>query len=137
MNIQISKESEVPVHEQIASQIVFLIAAGKWPSGKDLPSVRALAQNLGVHRNTVVQAYQDLILKAMVEKTAGRRLTVRRAESGAGAGRSLDGFLNSVLRDAKRRGYSLQQIHHWTREKLAAAPPERILAISEIGRAHV
>lgn len=130
MDIQISKDSEVPVHEQIASQIVFLIAAGRWQGGKDLPSVRALAQSLGVHRNTVVQAYQDLILKALVEKTAGRRLTIRRNDP-PGSGRGLDGFLNSMLREAKRRGYSLQQVHNWTREKLVAAPPDRIVAISE------
>jgi len=42
VKIRISKESDVPLRRQIATQIEFLIATGKLNPGEVLPSVRAL-----------------------------------------------------------------------------------------------
>jgi DNA-binding transcriptional regulator YhcF (GntR family) len=61
MEIRISKESDVPVREQLAEQIVFQIATEKLKPGQMLPSVRELARRLGIHHNTVSHAYQDLV----------------------------------------------------------------------------
>ena len=56
MDIHISRDSDVPVHEQITAQFVLLIGTGGLEAGASWPSVRALAQRLGVHRNTVSRA---------------------------------------------------------------------------------
>ena len=46
MDIRLSKESEVPLRQQLAEQIVFLITTGKLRSGQRLPSVREVARRL-------------------------------------------------------------------------------------------
>lgn len=40
MDIHLSKESEVPLRQQLTEQIVFSIATGKLRTGKQLPSVQ-------------------------------------------------------------------------------------------------
>ena len=76
MDIRISKESEVPIHEQVAAQIVLLIGTSQWKPGKTLPSVRELARRLKIHHNTVSRAYQDLVLQKLVARRRGIRLVV-------------------------------------------------------------
>ena len=70
MDLRISKESELPLRQQLAEQIVFQIAMGKLRPGQALPSVRELARRLKIHHNTVSEAYQDLIARRWV---VGRR----------------------------------------------------------------
>ena len=77
MDIRISRESEVPVHEQLAAQIILSIGTGELKPGDPLPSVRALARRLKIHHNTVSQAYQDWVLQLLVVKRRGSRLVVR------------------------------------------------------------
>src|SRR5439155_2200930 len=59
MNLQISRESEVPIREQLAEQIVFLIVTEKLKPQEVLPSVRQLARRLKIHHNTVSHVYAD------------------------------------------------------------------------------
>ena len=61
MDITVSKESEVPLCEQVSAQVIFLIGTGRLKPGDALPSVRALARRLKIHHNTVSQAYQELV----------------------------------------------------------------------------
>ena len=67
MTIRIDKDAKVPVYLQIADQIKAQIISGALPRGGTLPSERALAQILDVHRNTVVKAYSELKSDAWVE----------------------------------------------------------------------
>jgi DNA-binding transcriptional regulator YhcF (GntR family) len=132
MDIHISKESEVPLHEQVAAQLVFLIGTGRLKAGACLPSVRALAQRLGIHRNTISKAYHDLTLNRLAEKRAGRRLAVRASEPEALPGpRDLDDLVNAAVAEARRRGYSLQQLHERLRDRLLATPPDHLLVLSD------
>ena len=48
MDIQISRDSDFPIRQQLTEQIVFLIATGRLRPGQDLPSVRALARRLKI-----------------------------------------------------------------------------------------
>ncbi|WP_202813561.1 GntR family transcriptional regulator [Arthrobacter sp. ERGS1:01] len=68
-------ESSVPPYEQIRLRIVDLAAAGELAVGMKLPSVRALATELGVAANTVARAYRELEHAGIVV-TAGRSGTV-------------------------------------------------------------
>jgi GntR family transcriptional regulator len=56
MDIRISKESTVPLHEQISGQLVHLIATGKLLPGETLPGIKTIARQLKVHHNTVSEA---------------------------------------------------------------------------------
>ena len=49
------------LQDQIRRQIVEAAVSGAFPLGRPVPSTRRLAQQLGVSRNTVIQAYQRLV----------------------------------------------------------------------------
>jgi DNA-binding transcriptional regulator YhcF (GntR family) len=131
MSIRISKESEVPLRQQLAEQIVFQIATGKIHPGESLPSVRELARRLKIHHNTVSEAYQDLIRRQWVEGKRGRRVTVRAVDAGTPSGKSgsLDELISTLIRAAREKGYSLQSLRESVRERLLAEPPDHILIV--------
>jgi GntR family transcriptional regulator/MocR family aminotransferase len=66
-----------PFYQQIFDQIVERIRNGAFSSGYRLPPSRSLADRLGVHRNTVVRAYEALEEGGFIESTVGRGTFVR------------------------------------------------------------
>lgn len=52
--------SGVPPFEQLRTQIAAGIASGKLPAGDRLPTVRGLADTLGLAPNTVAKVYREL-----------------------------------------------------------------------------
>jgi GntR family transcriptional regulator len=58
--MNISQTDARPMYLQIMEQIRQRIAAGDWPPGKELPSIRALAVDLRVSVITVKRAYLEL-----------------------------------------------------------------------------
>ena len=62
-------------YEQIRNQIAVQVSAGRLAAGTRLPTVRALAESLGVAANTVARAYRELE-HAGVVTTRGRAGTV-------------------------------------------------------------
>lgn len=57
MLIQIDFQSEMPIYLQIKKQIVQGIAKRQLEEGESLPSVRQMAEDLGVNLHTVNKAY--------------------------------------------------------------------------------
>ena len=84
MNIRIDKASKVPVYLQIADQVKSQIISGALPRASALPSERALAQMLEVHRNTVVKAYGELKSDAWIESRQGVGYVVAAADGASG-----------------------------------------------------
>lgn len=64
-------ESTVPPFEQVRLRVLDLASSGELAVGTKLPSVRALATDLGVAANTVARAYRELE-QAGIVVTAGR-----------------------------------------------------------------
>lgn len=60
MIIRIDELSDVPIYMQIRNQIVMGISSGELASGEQLPTVRALALEMGINIMTVSKAYQLL-----------------------------------------------------------------------------
>jgi len=58
--IRIDLASPVPAYRQIVSALRAVLVAGACPVGQPLPTVRQLAVDLGVHHNTVAEAYRIL-----------------------------------------------------------------------------
>ena len=75
--LRIDLASSVPVYEQIASGLRAELVAGQFGPGDRLPTVRALAIDLGVHHNTVAQAYRQLADEGWLELKRHRGATVR------------------------------------------------------------
>ncbi|HET9178906.1 MAG TPA: GntR family transcriptional regulator [Terriglobia bacterium] len=132
-HISIQKGSGVPVRRQLAEQIVYLIATGQLKAGEALPSVRELARRLKVHRNTVSEAYQELVRRTWLVRRRGSRLIVRGAEAAAGAraASGLDALINQTIALARQSGYSLKELRQRVRERLMAEPPDHILVVEE------
>ncbi len=78
MLFELDKEGGIPLYVQIESRIADLIRGGILKPDEKLPATRELAQNLQVHRNTVVQAYQELEVKGLVYSDVGRGTFVNR-----------------------------------------------------------
>lgn len=53
------------LYQQVFDQIVERVRSGTFPADYRLPPSRALAEELGAHRNTVVRAYADLEAAAL------------------------------------------------------------------------
>ena len=60
MNILLSNTSDMPIYEQICSQIKGLIASGELKAGDALPSIRVLAKELHISVITTKRAYDEL-----------------------------------------------------------------------------
>ncbi|WP_402374714.1 GntR family transcriptional regulator [Isoptericola rhizosphaerae] len=58
--VRIDVDSSTPHYEQLRSQLAALIAAGALADGERLPTVRALANDLGIAAATVSRTYRDL-----------------------------------------------------------------------------
>ena len=67
-----------PVYQQIAGWLRAEIEAGRLGPGDRLPTIRALARQLGVNRDTVALAYEALAREGWLESTVGRGTFVRR-----------------------------------------------------------
>lgn len=74
--LQIDLGSAVPAYEQILSGLRALLVAGKFRTGDQLPTVRQLALDLGVHHNTVAEAYRLLAVEGWLDLRRGRGATV-------------------------------------------------------------
>ena len=72
-----SRRDGRPVYRQIAERIRADIESGRLADGAQLPTIRALAQELGVNRDTVALAYEELAAAGLVEATVGRGSFVR------------------------------------------------------------
>ena len=131
MQITLSKNSEVPLRQQVAEQIVLAIATGDLKPGERLPSVRALARRVKIHHNTVSEAYQDLVRRKWLTRQRGSRLIVGERTEPNWTPRNLDELFDDSIARAKAMGYSLQDVQKRVRERLMAQPPDHILVVEE------
>lgn len=74
--LQIDLSSPLPASEQIVRGLRATLLAGHFRPGDQLPSVRQLALDLGVHHNTVAGAYRQLAEEGWLNLRRGRGATV-------------------------------------------------------------
>lgn len=67
LRVEIDLGSGTPPFEQIRAQVVAHVAAGRLAVGDRLPTIRALATDLGVAPGTVARAYRELEASGVVE----------------------------------------------------------------------
>lgn len=72
MLISIDLSSQVPIHEQLVASLKELLNRGKLRPGARLPTVRQLAQDLGVNLNTIARAYRELAAQGVLSVRQGR-----------------------------------------------------------------
>lgn len=74
--IRLDPASGVPVYRQIVDSLRVLLVDGDLAPDTQLPSVRRLAMELGVHFNTVGEAYRQLASEGWLDLRHGRGATV-------------------------------------------------------------
>src|SRR6476661_7134905 len=72
MFLQINFKSGKPVYLQVVDQIKAAAASGAMQAGEPLPSIRPLAEELRVNRNTVAKAYTELESQGVIESIPGK-----------------------------------------------------------------
>lgn len=100
-----------PPFEQLRAQLARRAAGGDLPAGTKLPTVRALAEQLGLATNTVARAYRELEADGVVV-TEGRRGTFVAAPGGpggAGTPADVEAAAASLATAARRSGLTLPQ----------------------------
>jgi GntR family transcriptional regulator len=75
--VRIDLNDPRPLEDQIALGLRQVIAQGSVGPGADLPSVRQLAGDLGVHWNTVARAYRKLADEGLLTVRRGRGAVTR------------------------------------------------------------
>jgi GntR family transcriptional regulator len=79
-HIRIDPDSGVPAVRQIMDGLRVLLVEGDLIPGAELPSVRRLAMELGIHFNTVAEAYRQLAAEGWLDLKHGRgAIVVQRA----------------------------------------------------------
>ena len=77
MTFQIDFKSGKPVYLQLVDQVRYAAASGSLRPGDSLPSIRPLAEELRLNRNTVAKAYSELESLGVVETQPGRGCFVK------------------------------------------------------------
>ena len=84
MIIKINELSDVPIYMQIRNQIIMGISSGELAAGEQLPTVRALALEMGINTMTVSKAYQLLKTEGyvMTDRKNGARIRMEIKQQG-------------------------------------------------------
>ena len=76
LSISVDLASTTPAYRQIVDQFRGYLVEGKLQPGESLPGVRRLAMDLGVHFNTVAEAYRTLAQEGWLEVSQGKAVRV-------------------------------------------------------------
>lgn len=77
MMFQIDFKTGKPVYLQLVDQVRYAAASGGLRSGEALPSIRPLAEELRVNRNTIAKAYAELESQGIIETLPGKGCFLR------------------------------------------------------------
>lgn len=81
MLIQLNFKSGKPAYLQVVDQIKASAASGALRPGELLPSIRPLAEELRINRNTVAKAYAELEGQGVIETIPGRGCFLKESNS--------------------------------------------------------
>ncbi len=72
MVFELNYKSAKPVYLQVVDQVKAAVASGAARAGDALPSIRPLAEELRVNRNTIAKAYGELEGQGIIQTLAGK-----------------------------------------------------------------
>ena len=124
----INTGSATPIYKQITDQVCLAVAGGRLAIGEQLPSVRALAEDLVVNPNTVARAYADLTREGLIESRAGRGVFIvqkRKIYSRAEGWRRLEPMLDSLVGEAMVLDFTPDELRTALEARLARWKPSK------------
>ena len=129
MRLWLSKNSEVPLREQLVTQVVLGIVSGDLEPGQRLPSTREVARRFHIHSNTVSAAYRELAERGWVEFRKGSGIYIRSPERDRAVEPELDRLIATFMNLARGRGFTLGEIRERVRHWLELQPPDHFLVV--------
>jgi GntR family transcriptional regulator len=114
MKLRIDLSSNIPAYRQIADAIRILLVEGKLAPGDRLPPARQIALDLGMHFNTVAEAYRILAEEGWLDLKRRRGAVVISRAMPRGAGPDpMAGFssrLQSLVAQVRSSGATRNRI---------------------------
>lgn len=142
--LAIDKTSKLPAYLQLANQLMNLVRGGELRAGQKLLGTRQLAQFLGIHRKTVVQAYDELLAQGWLESRTGSGTYVVENLPEIKPQQLVDGQ-QERRNPAKTAGFSFETLPHLWRPALVSGqdlhlddgfPDPRLAPLNELTRAY-
>lgn len=122
--LTIDETSPVPLAEQVRLGLRRAIAGGELGPGDPLPTVRALAGDLGLSLATVARAYRQLESEGLLATVRGRGTVVTSARESAAAAEPaferIAGQVRDLLAAARLAGFSQKQFERLVSREAAA-----------------
>ena len=132
--------SSVAVYVQIESLVLFAVASGQLKPGDQLPSIRELAEKIGVNQNTVAKSYRDLEVMGVIYTRRGMGVFVNKgteAKCRENSRRRIISRLHEVVCEAKAAGMSAREIKEVCEKSYAsdagpyAETPKSVLSLAQ------
>ncbi|PDV97001.1 substrate-binding domain-containing protein [Candidatus Chloroploca asiatica] len=115
--LHLDRHAAEPMYRQIVAQVKAACARGQLRPGDRLPTIRALAEHLGLHRNTVLLAYQELSNQGVIESRPGRGASIAEPVRSPEAAVRLQATVETLVRDGLAAGISLEALTTLVREE--------------------
>lgn len=130
MRLWLSRQSDVPVREQLTTQIILGILCGELLPGQRLPSTKVLARKFDLHPNTISAGYQQLEREHWLEFRRGSGVYVRTTTpENAPSDRVPDQLIMQIVQSAREAGIPLSTLRARLQQWLVSRPPECFLVI--------
>ena len=122
LTLRLDFHSGLPIYTQIVNQIQNQLATGGLKPGDQLPTVRALAQELRVNFNTVARAYRILDEARIISTQQGRGTYITEIPppniSEKLRNESLEALTQRFISEAFRLGFLEKEINQMVRDNL-------------------
>lgn len=111
MYIEIDFDSDEAIYMQLRNQIVFGIATNQYREGESLPSVRQLAESIGINMHTVNKAYHVLRQEGFITLDRRNGAVIFLEEGKAQAIQEMKETLRVILAKAVCKNISREEVH--------------------------
>jgi len=131
MHLWLNRSADVPLREQLVTQVVLGVLTREIAPGERLPSTRELARRFGIHPNTASAAYRELEQEGWLEFRHGSGVFVSKARSTAPRTpeMAVDQLIGELAARARKIGASDALVRSRLRRWLSFEPPARWLVI--------
>jgi len=113
MPIHLNHHSGEPIYRQIVEALKLDVARGKLKEGDKLPSIRELANELGINMRTVVKAYEELVSGGLAVMQQGRGVFITESKQTLPAARRreiITDLAQRMVAEAKRLGATSAEV---------------------------
>lgn len=135
MNFKLDLHSGIPIYVQLKTAIRMAVAAGHFPPGSRLPTVRQMAVDLKINPNTVSRVYQELEQEGLLSTRQGRGTFVQPSGAATAADavehtvaqeQLLAGLVDALLAQAEQWGITPAQVREALDARLARSNETKI-----------